>query len=144
MKTLKTRAFEWISSLYELYSFGEIEKAAIDRSFNFKLEGFADEPLINSRTTIVGLKLGFEAIFWFGHVPSPGLVKKHSVTWDTLQSLDKEQQQEMILELLLKTINSRKRQYRKCQFCGEKIANGHRIDKDTCHSCASEHLGVVF
>lgn len=77
-------------------------------------------------------------------MPSPGSVKKHSVTWDTFPSLGSEQQQELILELLMKTINSRKRQYRKCQFCGKKVANEHRIDHNTCQSCASKHLGVFF
>jgi len=109
-----------------MYSFDGIEKAAIDRSFNFKLEGFADEPNVYLRTTIEGLELGFETIFWHGQVPSPSSVKKHLVTWDTFHSLGREQQLELILELLMKTINSRKRQYRKCQ------------------SCASKHLGTVF
>lgn len=78
------------------------------------------------------------------HSPKPGVYKKHSLPWETLHSLNKEKQQEMILELLMKTINTRKRQYRKYQFCGEKVAIEHRFDKDTCHSCASEHFGVVY
>jgi len=67
--------------------------------------------------------------------PIPGVYKKHSLPWETLQSLNKEKQQEMILELLMKTINTRKRQYRKYQFCCEKVAVEHRFDKDTCRLC---------
>lgn len=58
--------------------------------------------------------------------------------------LSTEEQQEAILNLLMKTINSRKRQYRKCQYCGEKVAIEHRFDQNTCHGCASEHFGVVY
>lgn len=57
---------------------------------------------------------------WDSYMPSPvpGVYKKHSLSWKILQPLGNEKQQEMILELLMKTINTRKGQYRKCQFCG--------------------------
>jgi len=34
------------------------------------------------KTTIRGLDFWFEAIFWYGQVPFPSLVKKHLVTWN--------------------------------------------------------------
>ena len=146
MKPLKTKALEWINSLYEKYPLDQKEKVLMDYPFYFKLEGFADEPEVYLRTTNDGLEFGYEATQWDGYMPSPipGVYKKHSLPWETLQSLNNEKQQEMILELLMKTINTRKRQYRKCQFCGEKVAVEHRFDKDTCHGCASEHFGVVY
>ncbi|MEC0665337.1 hypothetical protein P8864_05205 [Priestia flexa] len=146
MKPLKIRTREWINSLYEKYPFNENEKVLKDYPFYFKLEGFADEPEVYLRTTVDSLEFGYEATQWDGYMPSPvpGIYKKHSLSWETLQSLNKEQQQEIIHELLMKTINSRKRQYRKCQFCGGKVAVEHRFDKDTCHGCASEHFHVVY
>lgn len=146
MKPLNAKAIEWINSLYEKYSLGEKEKVLMNCPFYFKLEGFADEPEVYLRTKNDGLEFGYEATQWDGYMPFPvpGVYKKHSLSWATLQSLSKEKQQELIIELLMKTITSRKRQYRKCQFCGEKVAVEHRFDKDTCHGCASKHFGVVY
>lgn len=146
MKSLKIMAFEWICFLYEHYSIEDKEKVLMDFSQYFKLEGFADEPKVYVRTTNEGLEFGFVATQWDGYFPSavPGVYKKHSLSWKSLKSISKQKQQELIAELLMKTINSRKRQYRKCQFCGEIVAIEHRINKNTCHSCASNLLGVVF
>ena len=72
------------------------------------------------------------------------MFKKHILIWKDIEVLNKEEQQEAILNLLMKTISSRKRQYRKCQFCNEKVAIEHRFDKDTCHGCASQHFGVLY
>ncbi|MGG3235586.1 hypothetical protein ABEP17_19355 [Priestia flexa] len=146
MKPLRVTALDWIKSLYGKYPLGEKGKVLKDYPFYFKLEGFADKPEVYLRTTNDGLEFGYEATQWNGYMPSPapGVYRKHSLSWETLQSLSKVEQQEIILELLMKTINTRKRQYRKCQFCGEKVAVENRFDKDTCHGCASEHLGVVY
>lgn len=144
MKPQKSKALEWIESLLKQYPLDDKEKVKKDIPFYFKIEGFSDKPEVYIRPTNEGLELGFEGTKWYGHTPSPFMYKKHILIWETLQSLNKEQQQERILELLMKTIISRKRQYRKCQFCGEKVAVEHRFDKDTCHGCASEHFGVVY
>lgn len=143
MKSLKTKALEWIYSLYDQHLINDQERMIIDCPF--KLEGFADEPEVYIRQTDEGLEFGYEATKWLdGLTPFPGKYKKHSLSWESLQSLNIEEQQEMILELLMKTINSRKRQYRKCQFCGEKVPVEHRFDNATCHDCASEHFRVVY
>ncbi|VEF47510.1 Uncharacterised protein [Bacillus freudenreichii] len=146
MKPLKATALEWIFSLYEKYSLGEKEKVLMDCPFYFKLEGFADEPDVFLRTTIDGLEFGYEAAQWDGYMPSPvpGVYIKHSLSWEILESIGKEKQQEMILDLLMKTIHSRKRQYRQCQFCNIKVVAEHRFDKNTCYGCASKHFGVVY
>jgi hypothetical protein len=146
MKSLKVKALEWIYSLFGLYSINDKEKVLMDCSYYFKLEGFADEPEVYLRPTNEGLEFGYEAIQWDGPIPAllPGVYKRHSLSWESLQSLNKAEQQEIILELLMKTINTRKRQYRKCQFCGEKVAVEHRFNSDTCHGCATERFGVVY
>ncbi|MCH6265080.1 hypothetical protein [Neobacillus citreus] len=145
MKPLKAKAIDWIISICEQCSINDKEKLLMDCFFNFKLEGFADEPEVYIKSTLLGLEIGYEATLWLdGHTPVAGLMKKHLLTWETLQSLNNEKQQEMILELLMKTIHSRKRQYRKCQFCEEKLPVEHRFDKDTCFGCASERWGIVY
>lgn len=139
MKSLKIKASEWIVSL------NLQEKVTETIPYYFKLEGFADEPEVYIRATDEGLEFGYEATKWLdGLTPSIGLYKKHAFTWEDLQSFSKEVQQQMILDLLMKTISSRKRQYRKCQFCGEKVPIEHRYDLDTCHGCASTNFGVVY
>ncbi|WP_430789161.1 hypothetical protein VBD025_02930 [Virgibacillus flavescens] len=145
MKSLETNALEWICLLYDHNLINDKEKV-MDFSQYYKLEGFADEPEVYIQPTDEGLELEYEATQWDGYMPSPlpGVYKKHSLSWEKLQSISKEKQQEMILELLMKTITSRKRQYRKCQFCEKKVAVEHRFDSNTCHSCASEHFGVVY
>lgn len=145
MKSLKTKALEWVSLLYDQHSINDKEKASKDCLLYFKLEGFADEPDIYIKPTHEGLEFGFEGTKWLdGHTPFPFMYKKHTLIWEAIEDLSIEEQQEAILNLLMKTINSRKRQYRKCQFCGEKVAIEHRFDQNTCHGCASEHLGVVY
>jgi len=145
MKSLKTKVLEWIDFLLNQYSINNKQKALMDCPLYFKLEGFADEPVVYIKPTHEGLEFGFEGTKWIdGHTPSPYMYKKHTLIWDHVDDLSKEEQQQAILNILMKTINSRKRQYRKCQFCSEKVATEHRIDQNTCHSCASEHLGVVY
>lgn len=143
---MKTKALEWINSLYEKYLINDQEKVLMDRSYYFKLEGFADEPEVYLRPTYEGLEFGYGSysMGWIHACSFPGVYKKHTLTWMDLKMLSKEEQQEMILNLLMKTINSRKRQFRKYQFCRGKVAIEHRFDKDTCNSCASEQYGVVY
>lgn len=146
MKSLKIKAYEWITLLCEQHSFINHENTIKNYPFYFKLEGFADEPEVFIRTSIEGLDFGYEAIKWDGPVPSPlpGIFLKHSLSWESLKSMSVKEQQETIHDLLMKTINSRKRQYRKCQFCGEKVPVEHRFDKDTCHGCASVEFSVIY
>ena len=47
-------------------------------------------------------------------------------------------------ELLKAAKTARKRQYRTCQYCGERFPPEHRADRDTCHGCASREHGVVY
>ncbi|WP_404457914.1 hypothetical protein [Oceanobacillus kapialis] len=146
MKSLRTKAQGWVYFLYDHYFQEDANNNLTDFIQYFKVEGFANEPEVYIKTTNEGLEFGYIATRWDGYMvllPS-GQYKKHLLPWSSIKLMNKENQQERILELLMKTINSRKRQYRKCQFCGEKLATEHRIDDNTCHSCASKYLGVVF
>lgn len=68
MKPLKTKALEWINSLYEKYLLDQKEKVLMDYPFYFKLEGFADEPEVYLRTKNDGLEFGYEATQWDGYI----------------------------------------------------------------------------
>ncbi|MEK4229735.1 hypothetical protein [Solibacillus sp. FSL H8-0538] len=146
MKSLKAKVNDWIVSIYEDYLTNNHENIMIRNPIYFKLDGFADEPEVYILATDEGLEFGYEATFWDGYMPAPlpGIFKKHSSSWQELQSLSTAEQQEIILKRVMKTINSRKRQYRKCLFCGEHVAAEHRFNNDTCHGCASAYLGVVY
>lgn len=145
MKTLKTKAHDWIISIFEQNSLNDNEKVLMDCPIYFRIDGFADEPKVYILPSNIGLEFGYEATQWNDYMPSPipGMFKKHLLTWENLQSLKKDEQQEIILNLLLKTINTRKRQYQKCQFCGEKGAIENRFDLNTCYGCASVEFGII-
>ncbi|WP_462411450.1 hypothetical protein [Neobacillus sp. Marseille-QA0830] len=146
MKSLKERALEWLTHQCEHHGINERAKVFLNVPVYIQIIGFADEPKIYILPTNLGLEFGYEAVQWDGPIPSPypGMFKKHFVNWETIESMNKEKQKQTLFELLLKTINLRKRQYRKCKFCGEKVAIEHRFNQDTCHGCATEQYGVVY
>lgn len=146
MRSLKEQALKWIILQCEQCFLNDPEKALMDYPVYFKLDGFADEPHVYIKVNKDGLEFGYEAYQWDGPLHAPYLVlhKKNSLPWDGLDSLGKDDQHELINSILLKTIQSRKRQYRKCQFCAKKISVENRFDRDTCHGCATEHLGVLY
>ncbi|MEH7440643.1 hypothetical protein V7182_24640 [Neobacillus drentensis] len=110
----------------------------------FPLTDFADEPNIFLQISLDSIAFGYESIEWHGHEPAPIFVTKKVVTWDSLATLTQQEKESIILETLLKTIQSRKRQYKTCQFCGEKTPPEHRFNSHTCHGCATEHFGVIY
>jgi hypothetical protein len=143
MKSFKMKVSTWIESLYDQYF---INSFTDHQTAYFKIDGFADEPEVYIRFTEAGLDFGYETVQWDGPIPAPkpGIYTKHSLSWKAIQTLNKEEQQAIMLDLLLKTINTRKRHYRTCQFCGDKVAKEHRFDRDTCHGCASQQFGVLY
>ena len=141
MNIIKPNARKWIELMYDKLLLTENENV----TFYFTVKGFADDPKVYLQPAYGGLEIGYEAVKWDGPShPYLTLQKQHFLSREKLQSLSKEQQQELTLELLMKTIDSRKRQYRKCQFCGAKVAPEHRFNQNTCHGCASERFGVLY
>ncbi|WP_026674096.1 hypothetical protein [Alkalihalobacterium bogoriense] len=138
MKSLQEKVKSWIGKINVL------DENSNPSCYYFIIEQFADEPTVYLRTNSVGVEIGYVGVQWYGHIPVETNVKKLALSWEDLKLLSKEEQENNIIEMMLKTINSRKRQYRKCQYCQEKIAPEHRYDKNTCHSCASEHLNIVY
>jgi len=48
-----------------------------------------------------------------------------------------------LLDLVHGGLERRRREFRKCRFCGKEVPVEHRTG-DACHGCASEHLGIVY
>lgn len=47
-------------------------------------------------------------------------------------------------ELAVAAARARRRQYRVCRYCGERVPVEHRFSGSVCHGCASKELGIVF
>lgn len=112
--------------------------------YSFPIVGFADEPEVFVQSTLEGIAIGYHSIEWHGHHPEPITITKHLVNWETLEQVSHEEQENMVLDALLKTINSRKRHYKTCQFCGERTSREHRFNGRTCHGCATKHFHVIY
>jgi hypothetical protein len=61
-----------------------------------------------------------------------------------LELLTETEKEALAFDKLLKTISSRKRQYKTCQFCGEKNPPEHLFNARTCYGCAEVHFHVIF
>jgi NADH pyrophosphatase NudC (nudix superfamily) len=142
----KDKVLKWINEQFSFFQFDS--DPVYKTTLYFKLDNPEYDPEIEVyvRKTTEEMEFGFEATQWDGYMPAPypSIYPKYSTSLDSLRSLEEEEMKEKILELLMKTINSRKRQYRKCQFCGKKVAKQHRFNKSTCHRCASKHFGIVY
>jgi len=143
VKSMKARAIDWLKEQDKLHLFDR-EGGRNDAIYYFKLVGFADEPEVYIQSTFEELEIGYRGLEWNGHEPIQVNIKKHILPWELLKTLSKEEKLNEVLSLLIKTINSRKRHYRKCNYCGEKVAVEHRYDKHTCHSCSSTYLGILY
>jgi hypothetical protein len=139
---LKSLATEWLKERIDQDQI--LQQGNLDQSYSFTLIGFAHEPEILVAVNNDGVSFGYDSIRWDGHFPFPIIVTKHTLSWEMLSSLTEEEKETLAIDTFIKTINTRKRQYKTCQFCGEKVPAEHRINSRTCHSCATEHFHVVF
>jgi hypothetical protein len=46
--------------------------------------------------------------------------------------------------LFEKAWEARKREFKRCKYCGEEYPPEHGFENNVCHGCASEHEGVRF
>jgi hypothetical protein len=138
VNSLKDRATLWLlQNKKQLLS-------GLESSFHFKIDGFADEPIVYISVLEDGLEFGYVGEEWRGHTPIPVNIKKYFLPLN-FPALNKEAiVTEQVLDFLLKTVQSRKRQYRTCQFCNLKVAPEHRFDKNTCHGCSTEQYGIDY
>jgi hypothetical protein len=74
---------------------------------------------------------------WLGpHTPVPTSVLWRRVDLDEVAVGD-------LAKLITDARRARKRQFRTCRYCGRRTPPEHRHEKDVCHGCAEQHLGVV-
>jgi hypothetical protein len=111
------------------------------------LYGDGDRPLVAlGLGDQSGLYLGTPSLVWSGpHTPDWSFKPVWPIPQDWLDGLNDEQATELLAQAK-KMATRRKRQYRRCQDCGESrmpehVANFH--GKPTCHSCMARQ-GVVF
>ncbi|MCA1063872.1 hypothetical protein QTG56_01420 [Rossellomorea sp. AcN35-11] len=137
MATLNKRVNTWIDqNIVHLLS-------NLDSTIRFKVEGFEDEPEVYITLLDDGLEFGYIGFIWVdSHTPDPVKVKKHFLPVTDHFSISDHTDQ--MTTLLLKTIQSRKRQYRECKFCKRKVCPEHRFDADTCHDCSTVYYGVKY
>jgi hypothetical protein len=138
----KSLASKWLKEIINNDKI--LQQGNQDHYYSFPLNDFADEPEIFVTVNNDGITFGYDSIRWDGHFPFPIIVTKHTLSWEMLSSLTEEEKETLVIDTFIKTINARKRQYKTCQFCGEKVPAEHRINSRTCHSCATEHFHVVF
>jgi hypothetical protein len=115
-----------------------------DSVYSFQFKGFADEPEVFVQPTDDGVNFGYYSISWESHTPVPRFAVKHTLSWEALEHLTETEKEALAFDKLLKTINSRKRQYKMCQFCGEKVPPEHSFNAKTCHGCATEHFHAIY
>jgi hypothetical protein len=145
MKSIKAQATEWLIEQIKTYRIDSKSNSIKNMNLNFTITGFCDEPTVFICATDDGLVFGYHSIRWdHPGIPTPTWIIKYKLSWETLHPLHSEEKKEKILDMFLKTIHSRKRQYRKCQFCGDKFPPEHRFDWQTCHGCATKYLGIVY
>lgn len=139
---LKSLATKWLKEIIDYDKI--LQQGNLNQTYSFSLIGFADEPEIFAAVNNDGVSFGYDSIRWDGHFQLPIIVTKHTLSWEMLENLTEEEKETLAIDTFNKTINSRKRQYKTCQFCGEKVPPEHLFNSRTCDSCATEHFHVVY
>lgn len=86
------------------------------------------------------LQLSLPYIDWGGRPHDPEL--RHRL-WRTVPAAHDLPDEEIRMHLMA-AITARRRQYRRCHYCGERNPPGHMHCSDCCQGCAQRHLRVVY
>ena len=102
-----------------------------------QIEHGGDEGII-AVVTAEALELRLPTIEWtmgaYGPARSSRLWRR--IEWRDLQEEDLSKQ-------LAAARRARRREFRKCKYCGERFSPEHRTG-DACHGCTSRHEGVLY
>lgn len=103
-----------------------------------QIEHGGDDGIV-ALVTREALELRLPTIEWttgaFGPAASSRLWRR--VEWTELG-------ESQLADLLRRCRVARRRQFRKCRFCGERTPPERSVKANVCHGCAERHLGVVF
>jgi hypothetical protein len=75
-------------------------------------------------------------IVWDGHAPIRTTRLRTSLPASGLT-------RERLESIVAEAREARRREFRRCRFCGEMVPTERRHDDSCCHGCAERHLGVV-
>jgi hypothetical protein len=84
------------------------------------------------------IEIRHPSINWQGaHTPTPSTVVWRRIRADAVSDA-------VLAGLLERGIVARRRQFRKCRYCGHAFPPEHRHETSVCHGCAEHHLGIVY
>ena len=106
----------------------------------YTLELYGEEGILVDVMPTGDLRISLYLTHWPGpHSPEPS--RKHWRDVPGAASLD----DDALRALLLKAVTARRRQYRRCFYCGERFAPEHYLDAfHACHGCGSRYHGIVY
>lgn len=138
MKSTKAQVLRWLS--------GKIQRDQIDLKeglkpedlYYFTVEGFCkDSPIFFLCKQEDGLHVGYQTFITNANgQPVESRNVKQLILWTVLENLERKERQDIILDALITTIRSRKKQYKTCQYCSSKFPPELRFSPNTCKSCA--------
>lgn len=145
MKPIKIRVKEWILELINKNCIDSEEKSLKEVCHYFKIEGFCDEPEIFLAANTKGLEWGYDSVNWVDPAtPIPTKETSYKISWEALNSMSAEGKMEKMIDTTIKYVNSKKREYRRCEYCNRKMHSKEFYDKTTCFECAKKHLGIYI
>ncbi|MED4206174.1 hypothetical protein [Neobacillus mesonae] len=145
MKSIKEKVTDWVLDRIHDTRLDSEKLSLKNHFFYFKIEGFCDEPEIFLVATTFGLEWGYNTFIWDGpSIPLPTKKLTRKLPWGTLKSMNREQKKEKIINEMVKAVTSKKREYRRCQYCNKKMHLNGFYDNKTCSACAEKHLGIYI
>lgn len=137
MKSVKARLTQFIEQLIKDKQIDSEILSDKIRYVYFKIEGFCDEPEVFIVATDDGLEFGYDAfIVDEPTVPLPIKKVTHTLSWEVVSAFHFDNRKKVIVDEMMKTVAVKKRQYRTCQYCQQKLHRNEFYDKHTCIQCA--------
>lgn len=90
--------------------------------------------------TAEAIEVRLPAVEWTMGAFAPACASK---LWRRIKARDIDDGKIDLREALRKAQEKRRRQFRKCKYCGQMVPPEHRHGKDVCHGCAERHDGIV-
>ncbi len=119
-----------------LEAFPEAQVTRTRDVFQFDIDG--DEGVV-LLITAEAVELRLPTVEWTkgAHAPKCGSRLWRRLSW-------KKAAEAGIANVVMEAMRKRRSEFHKCRYCGELVPVEHRYDGNTCHGCASKHLGVVY
>jgi hypothetical protein len=142
-KSERSRSTSWLERKLDLIDHFGLRHALTDsphRLDDFYV-GESEEIVVRLGRTYIEVRL-FTLTWPHPHTPEPASRPFVKIRWSDLPE-DLDMAREAIRLLIESARIVRKAEYRTCRFCRGLLPPEHMHDKDVCHGCAEQHLGVV-